>query len=153
MDEMNTRTVDSLRFSSDERRQLQVAVRGVDERTTRMDERATEMDERPTIMDERATRMDETATRMDERATRMDIRPTMMDERATRMEERRLLDEPNTEGQSCLDRIWDSMVRRFESEDFYLNVAACFTIFFFAFTGIYWITLNLLGIVTEPVFS
>ena len=36
MDEMNTRTVDSLRFSSDERRQLQVAVRGVDERATRM---------------------------------------------------------------------------------------------------------------------
>ena len=139
MDEMNTRTVDSLRFSSDERRQLQVAVRGVDERTTRMDERATEMDERPTIMDETATRMDE--------------RPTMMDERATRMEERRLLDEPNTEGQSSLDRIWDSMVRRFCSEDFYLNVVTCFTIFFFAFTGIYWITLNLLGIVTEPVFS
>ena len=129
MDEMNTRTVDSLRFSSDERRQLQVAVRGVDERATRMDERPT---------------------RMDERTTRLDERPTMMDERATRMEERRLLDEPNTEGQSCLDRIWDSMVRRFESEDFYLNVAACFTIFFFAFTGIYW---GILGIVTEPVMS
>ena len=125
MDEMNTRTVDSLRFSSDERRQLQVAVRGVDER----------------------------ATRMDERATRLDERPTRMDERATRMEERRLLDEPNTEGQSCLDRIWDSMVRRFESEDFYLNAAACFTIFFFAFTGIYWFLLDILGIVTEPVFS
>ena len=125
MNGMNTRTVDSLRFSSDERRQLQVAVRGVNERTTRMDERAT----------------------------RMDVRPTMMDERATRMEERRLLDEPNTEGQSSLDRIWDSMVRRFCSEDFYLNVVTCFTIFFFAFTGIYWITLNLLGIVTEPVFS
>ena len=76
-----------------------------------------------------------------------------MDERATRMEERRLLDELNIEGQSSLDWIWDSMVRIFESEDFYLNVAACFTIFFFAFTGIYWITLNLLGIVTEPVFS
>ena len=76
-----------------------------------------------------------------------------MDERATRMEERRLLDEPNTEGQSCLDRIWDSMVRRFESEDFYLNAAACFTIFFFAFTGIYWFLLDILGIVTEPVFS
>ena len=132
MDEMNTRTVDSLRFSSDERRQLQVAVRGVNERTTRMDERATEMDER---------------------ATRMDVRATRMDERATRMEERRLLDEANTEGQSSLDRIWDSMVRRFCSEDFYLNVVTCFTIFFFAFTGIYWILLNLLGIVTEPVFS
>ena len=118
MDEMNTRTVDSLRFSSDERRQLQVAVRGVDERPTRMD-----------------------------------VRPTRMDERATRMEGRRLLDEPNTEGQSCLDRIWDSMVRRFESEEFYSNVVDCFTIFFFAFTGIYWILLNLLGIVTEPVFS
>ena len=136
MDEMNTRTVDSLRFSSDERRQLQVAVRGVDERATRMDERPTRMDERTTGVDERTTRLDE--------------RPTMMDERATRMEERRLLDEPNTEGQSCLDRIWDSMVRRFESEDFYLNVAACFTIFFFAFTGIYW---GILGIVTEPVMS
>ena len=118
MNEMNTRTEDSLRFSSDERRQLQVAVRGVDERATRMDER-----------------------------------PTRMDERATRMEERRLLDEPNTEGQSCLDRIWDSMVRRFESEDFYLNAAACFTICFFAFTGIYWFLLDILGIVTEPVFS
>ena len=139
MDEMNTRTMDSLRFSSDERRQLQVAVRGVDERATRMDERPTRMDERTTGVDERTTRLDE--------------RPTMMDERATRMEERRLLDEPNTEGQSCLDRIWDSMVRRFESEDFYLNVAACFTIFFFAFTGIYWFLLDLLGIVTEPVFS
>ena len=139
MDEMNTRTVDSLRFSSDERRQLQVAVRGVDERATRMDVRPTRMDERATGMDERTTRLDE--------------RPTMMDERATRMEERRLLDEPNTEGQSCLDRIWDSMVRIFESEEFYLNVVNCFTIFLFAFTGIYWITLNLLGIVTEPVFS
>ena len=139
MDEMNTRTVDSLRFSSDERRQLQVAVRGVNERATRMDERPTRMDERTTGVDERTTRLDE--------------RPTMMDERATRMEERRLLDEPNTEGQSCLDRIWDSMVRRFESEDFYLNVAACFTIFFFAFTGIYWFLLDILGIVTEPVFS
>ena len=132
MDEMNTRTVDSLRFSSDERRQLQVAV---------------------SEMDERATRLDERQTRIDERATRMDERPTRMDERATRMEERRLLDEPNTEGQSCLDRIWDSMVRRFESEDFYLNAAACFTIFFFAFTGIYWFLLDILGIVTEPVFS
>ena len=139
MNEMNTRTVDSLRFSSDERRQLQVAVRGVDERATRMDERPTRMDERTTGVDERTTRLDE--------------RPTMMDERATRMEERRLLDEPNTEGQSCLDRIWDSMVRRFESEDFYLNAAACFTIFFFAFTGIYWFLLDILGIVTEPVFS
>ena len=48
MDEMNTRTVDSLRFSSDERRQLQVAVRGVNERATRMDERPTRMDERTT---------------------------------------------------------------------------------------------------------
>ena len=132
MNEMNTRTVDSLRFSSDERRQLQVAV---------------------SEMDERATRLDERQTRIDERATRMDERPTRMDERATRMEERRLLDEPNTEGQSCLDRIWDSMVRRFESEDFYLNAAACFTIFFFAFTGIYWFLLDILGIVTEPVFS
>ena len=139
MDEMNTRTVDSLRFSSDERRQLQVAVRGVDERTSRMDERPTRMDERTTGVDERTTRLDE--------------RPTMMDERATRMEERRLLDEPNTEGQSSLDRIWDSMVRIFESEEFYLNVVNCFTIFLFAFTGIYWILLNLLGIVTEPVFS
>ena len=139
MDEMNTRTVDSLRFSSDERRQLQVAVRGVDERATRMDERPTRMDERTTGVDERTTRLDE--------------RPTMMDERATRMEERRLMDEPNTEGQSCLDWIWDSMVRIFESEDFYLNVAACFTIVFFAFTGIYWVLLDILGIVTEPVFS
>ena len=139
MNEMNTRTVDSLRFSSDERRQLQVAVRGVDERATRMDERPTRMDERTTGVDERTTRLDE--------------RPTMMDERATRMEERRLLDERNTEGQSCLDRIWDSMVRRFESDDFYLNVAACFTIFFFAFTDIYWFLLDILGIVTEPVFS
>ena len=146
MDEMNTRTVDSLRFSSDERRQLQVAV-------SEMDERATRLDERQTRIDERATRMDERPTRMDERTTRLDERPTMMDDRATRMEERRLLDEPNTEGQSCLDRIWDSMVPRFESEDFYLNVAACFTIFFFAFTGIYWFLLDILGIVTEPVFS
>ena len=129
MNEMNTRTVDSLRFSSDERRQLQVAV---------------------SEMDERATRLDERQTRIDERATRMDERPTRMDERATRMEERRLLDESNTEGQSCLDRIWDSMVRIFETEEFYPNVVGCFIVFFFAFTGIYW---GILGIVTEPVMS
>ena len=123
MDEMNTRTVDSLRFSSDERRQLQVAVRGVDERATRMNVRPTRMDGR--------------ATGMDERATRMDVRLTIMDGRATRMEERRLLDERDTVGQSSLDRIWDSMVRIFETEEFYPNVVGCFIVFFFAFTGIY----------------